>query len=193
MFGRSTVSANSDPKEPNGRPSNETRRGATTPVSVSMSLPGSPSTKRGSEEGGAKPRQRRKRSTDASRPTDRLSLFGGSISIGRARKPAPRVPSCVPAYSISAMGINFSFSCTGVMLMTILRRQRRTVAASRDCIWVLLRAARPAGRHQLAEMIAVPRTMTPRTYRVRLCCANVPLRLLTCRRCRVSPVASSRA
>lgn len=82
MFGRSTGSAHSDSKDTLGR--------ATTPTSV----PGSPSTKRESIEDG-KATQRRKRSVDASRSHDRLSLFGGSISLGRGRKPPPRPQSYV--------------------------------------------------------------------------------------------------
>lgn len=96
IFGRSTGSQNSEQKENGSRNSKENQRepGPATPVSMSTSMPGSPSTKRPSTDDGiAKLPQRRKRSVDASKPTDRLSLFGGTLSLSRARKPAPRVQS----------------------------------------------------------------------------------------------------
>ncbi|KAL5507750.1 BOI2 [Sanghuangporus vaninii] len=96
LFGRSTGSANSDQKENGSRNSKEQQRdlGPTTPVSFSTSTPGSPSTKRGStEDGSVKFPQRRKRSVDASKTSDRLSLFGGSLSLSRSRKPPPRMTS----------------------------------------------------------------------------------------------------
>lgn len=96
IFGRSTGSANSEQKENGSRNSKEHQRdmGPATPNSLSTSIPGSPSTKRGStEDGSVKYPQRRKRSVDTSKPSDRLSLFGGSLSLTRSRKPAPRVQS----------------------------------------------------------------------------------------------------
>ncbi|KAH8118838.1 hypothetical protein DFH11DRAFT_1569588 [Phellopilus nigrolimitatus] len=96
IFGRSTGSSHSDQKDSASRNSKEAAREAsTTPIpSVPGSLPGSPSTKRGStDDGSMKNHQRRKRSVDASKPTDRLSLFGGTLSLTRSRKPPPRVQS----------------------------------------------------------------------------------------------------
>ncbi|KAI5117045.1 hypothetical protein M0805_007902 [Coniferiporia weirii] len=95
IFGRSTGSAHSDQKDTASRHSKEATHDAGTPVSASTSLPGTPSGKRGSaDDASVKTHQRRKRSVDATKnSSDRLSLFGGSISISRSRKPPPRVQS----------------------------------------------------------------------------------------------------
>lgn len=95
MFGLSSSSAASshDVKDNSSRHSKET--------ATISSLPGSPSTapKRGFAEDNVTPRhQRTKRSVDASKPADRLSLFGSGFvgSLGKSsktRKAPPRYSS----------------------------------------------------------------------------------------------------
>ena len=91
LFGRSTGSSNSDQKE--GTRCDSKEHQPLTPASGSISVPESPSTKRGSTEDGVKNSQRRKRSVDGSKTSDRLSIFGGNLSLSRSRKPPPRVQS----------------------------------------------------------------------------------------------------
>ena len=58
-----------------------------SPVSKEVTTPRSDITP---IDGGVRLRQPRKRSLDTGRETSRLSFFGNTIALGKARKPAPR-------------------------------------------------------------------------------------------------------
>lgn len=88
LFGRSAESASIKEKASSLRDNSSRHSKESTPVvAIDPSKPG------GTEEVAPTRRTSRKKSSEERKPSDRLSLFGGSLSgtLGKGRKPVPKL------------------------------------------------------------------------------------------------------